>query len=188
MKSMSPRRTFLGRAAFAAYALIAHRLAGPVVASSAVAATATPALAEGLASWAPAYVPSEYRFTRQAADVVDGFQGGADETALVYHKRTHPQGQRYPLQIFRTRATSQYFFGTGARPGQPVEITLRSGVQVTAQYFDGMWARGPERIEWSTASAHSLVLTTGDRTVGIRGFRPMGVTREELLRVAASIA
>ena len=158
---------------------------------------------------APAYLPAGFRFLKEQEQPVDGFHGtipfGRDieQVALLYEGPTDPRagGQmRFPISFIATRSHGHRLGGTERREGVADTIRFTDGTETTATYWDGMWApprvydsagtavpppRGTAPV-WSRENFHAIVYRWRDYTIGIRASRLNGVSREELLRIAAS--
>lgn len=147
-----------------------------------------PAVARSDAVGMPRYVPSGFRWVRNYVGRVDGFKGQADEIAYWFVSKD-PAAYARPLSVFHTASPQRELGATSNHVGGPVVLTLRSGAQVTGIYQDGMWWLNEDgTISWNNADAHSVSFAVAGRTVGVRGSRFAGVSYDELLRVAASVA
>lgn len=194
-RAQQPRRTFLKRLAAALGGLVIRRVSGPVLESSAVL-SGTAILGEAFTHTTaeypiPRYVPEGYRLVTQYTDRLDGFGGGKSEITLWYMNPTNPLAAVRPLSIYlsptpKRRALS----ATEQHGGTPVMLRMPSGRAIVAEYHDGWWipqSRSPQPA-WNNTDAHSLTFTLGTLTVGVRGFRLAGVSQEDLIRVASSLA
>lgn len=79
--------------------------------------------------------------------------------------------------------------GIKNKVGEPIQLQCESSADISAKYYGGMWMLlpGRTRVEWDETDAHSIVFQWQDLTVGVRGFRTTGVTRDELILVASSL-
>lgn len=186
------RRGFLRQIGVALAGIIVRRPA--IAAVSAVAAPVSAAVAASGAELylTPRYLPPGYRLITKYTNRNDGFGGGPTEIALWYKNPNHPKGGSRPLMIFQAPAPRTEFFATAGHGAELQTITLASGQIVQADYHDGMWGHPPERgavRPWLTTDAHSLSFRAGTGPmIAIRGWRRAGVTRDELVRVASSLA
>jgi len=160
-------------------------------------AVSGPAVAEVFAALAqekyptPRYLPNGYRLSAQYIDRPDGFGGGSTELALWYVNPKHPQGFNNPLSIYIVPRPQHSSIGaTEGRHGTSMILTMVSGAIVSADYHDGFWMPSPDglgQLVWNTDNVHSLTFKLHSFTVGVRGSRLVGISREELVRIASSL-
>lgn len=162
-----------------------------------VHSSATPVLPGYLV---PHYLPTGYQLVAQYTDRPDGF-GGQPELALWYRNQTNgpmdPDSFINPLAIYETRAPQRKELGTMQQhAGTDVTLTRNANQRSPAVCFDGQWMLPQGRqssvqstpLVCDTSNIHALVFTIGTLTIGVRGSRVAGITYDELVRVANSLA
>lgn len=156
----------------------------------------------------PGYVPAGFRLLAAAempvpldGDAPPGGDRPGEEAAVSY---TRGDDLRRALRIQAgPRSAGISSRETGGHAGIPVDLGAAGvdGVEgvdgVQAIYQDGVWVMGPGpdqrrvgeglTIHWDTSDLHSLTLVGPDSEVTVRGARSLGVTFDELVRVAASL-
>jgi hypothetical protein len=136
----------------------------------------------------PTYIPTGFEPTNVYQDRPDGFGGGIDEVTLWYRRPNAPLEWLYPLCIYIARSPRRMFAGTEGHAGEAVEFTDSSGRALRAQYHDGIWALDlRSKRHWATGNCHSMVVDVGGLRVGIRASPRGGVSKSELLAIAASL-
>ncbi len=190
MNEKTKRRTFLRRFAASLGGLFAWRAFNAPIGASIAATqpTTTPDIPGYLA---PRYLPADYQYITRYTDRLDGFGGGSEEVALWYTNPKNPLAFARPLAIYQTPAPRRAGFATTAqRLATTVTLLAASGKAIAAKYHDGCWISPvghPQPLAWDTNDVHSLTFTLGNLTIGLRGSRVAGVTKDELIRVASSL-
>jgi hypothetical protein len=151
-------------------------------------------MAKPPAGEAPGYVPAGFEFRRRVVGGVTPTLGtDPARVALTYTRGWSHQDWIDGLQVHLAPGTGHQLVATETRSGVPVDLSAEGA---SAVYHDGWWQIGPgaEEVAWSDtvahwdrSSVHSLTVTTGERTIAVRGSRASGVGFEELVRVARSL-
>lgn len=145
------------------------------------------------------WLPPGYRRAYVARGANSGFQV-PDEIVQVFGNPRTEGGSPFTLQVYSTHTSDALLAGThlNRNPGPARRISLLvDGYPVEADYYDGQFARSDlgtyvsergSRFRWSRANKHSLVLSTGGLTVGIRAPRIGGIDEFHLYVMAESLA
>lgn len=147
----------------------------------------------------PTYAPPGYKLVYRYRGRPDGLRGGDAELALWYHTTRFPDSEFYPLCIYILRTPADTWLGgTEGRAGEPVLALHASGEQLSGVYHDGIWQgdrahpdthlRNGHPVRWDRHDVHSLVARYHEHLIGIRGSRLRGVTLQEMLAIASSVA
>ena len=139
----------------------------------------------------PRYLPHGYIYAwARSGESAGGFWGVADQAVAVYTPGTDSHD---PLFIYSTRDPRAELIGTESRAGEKVDL----GTHGTGIYHDGLWKLGPGHdqqavgdlvLHWDAGNVHSLRFRSGGLLFAVRGSRTRGVTRDELVKVARSLA
>jgi hypothetical protein len=181
-----PRRNFLQRAAAA---VVGWRAAAMVAPAMVVAAPRIQQNVPPPGFLTPSYLPVGFQAGATHTDRLDGFGGGKTELALVYRRGSTTVAWSNPLTVYQAMTPQHDALATTEhRSPEAAQLLMRSGERVVASYHDGMWQPAGSGLKWMTASAHSLTFVFRGMRIGVRGSRLTGVTRDELVRVAQSLA
>ena len=155
--------------------------------------------AKALTYLTPSYLPPGFRLWAEYTDRDDGFQGGPSELALWYKNKQNPQGFNNPLVIYMAPNPRREELGTQQGPDPThvarVELALARDITVpgrytvSGRYYDGEWGSDadPDETVWDSTNFHALVFRAKGLMIGVAGCRVVGVTFEELVRVASSL-
>lgn len=186
----NPRRGFLKRAAaVVAGSVVARFGTGAAIGAAGAVASAGLANAAGR-NLTPTYVPSGFRLTMRDSGRADGFRG-TDETAWIFHKANNSLAYNRPLLVFQTSQPRRALSATAGRRGTTMRLSLTSGQAAQAEYHDGWWRLsddGSGKLIWDASDVHSVTLSVDGITVGVRGSRAVGVSREELFHIVGGLA
>jgi hypothetical protein len=141
----------------------------------------------------PSYITPGYELRRQIeGPMAEGLGRDDDQQALFYTRGWADEDWVYPITVFVASYPNRTLIGTAGKLGNAVELGVQN---VTAVYHDGMWVPGPGEEEhetgavvlhWERSDAHSLTISSSDKTYAVRGPKRRGVTFDELLRIAGS--
>jgi hypothetical protein len=147
----------------------------------------------------PSYLPPGFRLWAEYTNRDDGFQGGPSELALWYKNEQNPHGFNNPLSIYMAPNPRREELGNQQGPNPThvarVEFALARDIAVpgrytvSGRYYDGCWVWDADRDEtvWDSTNAHALVFRAKGLMIGVAGSRVVGITFEELVRVASSL-
>lgn len=147
----------------------------------------------------PAYIPRGYTFLGEDLDRPDGFTPNAEQSALLYRgPASREYDLAFPIMVIVSSFVGGRFGGTEGREGVLYPIAFSDGTTTDAMYFDGIWelprvsaevARTSERLPlWNRDNIHALVFQWHGLQVGVRAARQCGVSFDELVKVASSLA
>jgi len=144
----------------------------------------------------PKYLPNGYRLVRVVANAPDGLRAAdgrqlPEQLHMLAFRSEGRQDVHHPLTVVVSRSAepARMFAAVDAKSVQK-PVRLNTGAVTQATYCDGQWLSGrtPSERMWSTDTNHSVVLRRDGFVVGVRGSRAVGVSHDELLRIAASVA
>ena len=150
----------------------------------------------------PSYLPPGYRFAAEpkSAMAPGGF-GGKTEKVLSYWNIA--AGQRLgpgagEIRIWMSKDPEHGFGPENVRqPTQYFRLKSKSGGDVEARYWDGLYAWDEingtfvdplvgSRYRWDTTYTHSIAFKLLGFHIGIKGHRKPGVSLDELIKIASS--
>lgn len=150
-------------------------------------------MSNSASSAVPSYITPGYELRREIdGPMAEGLGRDADQKALFYTRGWADEDWVFPLTVFVASYPNRTLIGTAGRRGNSVEVGVPN---VTAAYHDGMWVSGPGEDEhqigavvlhWERSEAHSITISSFDKTYAVRGPKRRGVTFDELVRIAGS--
>ena len=130
----------------------------------------------------------------------DGFGTGEAERTLWFRDHSRPDGTRNPLAVFYTTTQRVALAVVEGGPYRVIDLTLSNGVQVPAQYYFGNWQPSSVALPGETweeifakkiwdpkTQQHNLTFTAEGFTVAVRGSGLVGVTADDIVRVAQNL-
>lgn len=158
------------------------------------------------------YIPPGYSLHATQWAPPEGFGGGADERSLIYSKPGFdPVTQlNFPVKVIITTVVTRRFGTIRDSKPTPIELHMKSGETLPADYYDGWWVKDPngevvvppkpfvdsggrtvispeQRVHWDTSDVNSLLFQYLNYHVGITGSRRRGISLEELIRISESL-
>lgn len=150
-------------------------------------------MSNGASSTDPSYVTPGYELRRQIeGPMAEGLGREADQRALFYTRGWADEDWVFPLAVFVSNHPNRTLVGTAGKPGDAITVGVPN---VAAVYHDGLWVPGPGDdkeqfgdvvLHWDRSEAHSITISSSDKTYAVRGPKRRGITIDELVRIARS--
>jgi hypothetical protein len=135
----------------------------------------------------PSHLPPGYSFRHVHSGDLAGFRGGELEDIFDFKNPKIEHWYRTPLLVAITSSPTKELHGAEHHVGTSIDVVRDGGDTVQVVYHDGSWRRSlsaPHTKYWDQTDEHSAVIVLSSLTVGVRGWRSAGITREELVATA----
>lgn len=145
----------------------------------------------------PRYLPPGYELIASVMDEADDTGRGQTEYITWYANSETAQEIDNLIAIHQTPAPRpSWLTSMQLDHGQSYPLPLMSGKTIFASYVDS-WKIRPQRDDqpggvglpmWNSGDEHALTFTVGNLSIALFGSRVAGISRNELMQIAGSLA